>query len=93
LNKLSLDRGDVGRWSSSPQPKSPQSLLDAPVMSIGASCRPRRYRAFHRLSSGPARLAWAARDGGRGCSATNIRDRGPFQRHGRYGCGLDDHLL
>jgi len=20
-----------------------------------------------------------------------MRDRGPFQRHGRYGCGLDDH--
>jgi len=38
-----------------------------------------RYRAFDRLSSGAAQRQI-------------IRDRGPFQRHGRYGCGLDDHL-
>ena len=26
-----------------------------------------------------------------GCPATDIRDRGPFQGHRRYGFGLEDH--
>jgi len=80
--------GPSGGGLTDPQPKFSRSMLDAPIMSIEAPCRPRTCRVFGSI------IFW-------GCPVTAIQNMGPFdfaqdyepfQRHGRYGCGLDDHL-
>ena len=67
--------GPPGGALTDPQPKFPRSLLDAPIMSTGAPCRPRRCRVFGSM------LFW-------GCPVADIQNMGPFRKHGRCGCGL-----
>ena len=72
----------MGPWGGGlkdPQPKFLRSSSDAPITSIGAPSRPRTCRLFGSI------ILW-------GCPATPIQNMGPFQRHRRYGCGLQDHL-
>jgi len=50
----SIFMGQSGGRLTDPQPKFPRSMWDAPIMSIGAPRRPRRYRVSDSLSSGAA---------------------------------------
>ena len=54
MAQIRFSGGSQGGGLTDPEPKFPRSMLDAPIMSIGAPRRPRRCMVFDSLSSGAA---------------------------------------
>ena len=82
--------GAVRRWSHRSATQIPTKLVGRPhhVNRGNVQARPPSRAAPRPILARDRQARRAGLPSGR-----YIRDRGPFQRHGRYGCGLDDHLL